>query len=263
MDQGKRTYLYNAHGYALSGRIDRPFQELIEVQAGMSLPTGGGHGSVRAENFRFKEIVSFKAAYTQVSGSRKTADNSHTTLVSSVVEGLNILDVVTADRVIARLASQHSAGDKESHIVLVGSHFENLKIAGCPVNVGFNHELFVKMDTFEAVRNEFQSNAEFRKMAEDPFGDGQIQKLPDTQGVLHCSLVKDMTTTCPGVKRQGHIFTVPQFGKIFLAEVIAEHSKRTLTMLRLELGSPTCGCLDVTGIQGNGKPLPPGTGSGT
>lgn len=263
MTQSTRTYHYNAHGYAFSGRIDRPFQQVIEVQAGMALPTSGGHGSVRTENFRLKEIVSFQAAYTQVSGSRKTENNSNTTLVSSVVEGLNILDMVTADRVIARLASQNSPGDKESHILALGSHFENLKIAGCPVDVELNNELFVKMDTFEAVRNEFQSNAEFRKMAEDPFGTGQIQQMPDTHGALHCSLVKDMKTTCPGVKRQGHIFTVPQFGKIFLAEVIAEHSRRTLTMLRLELGSPTCGCVDVTGTQCNGKPLPPGTGSGS
>lgn len=263
MAQSTRTYHYNAHGYALSGRIDRPVQQVIEVQAAMSLPTSGGHGSARTENFRFSEIVSFDAAYTHVSGSRKTEDNSHTTLVSSTVEGLNILDMVTADRIVARLASQNSPGDKESHILLLGSHFENLKIAGCPVDVELNNELFVKMDTFEAVRNEFQSNADFRRMAEDPFGNGQVQKLPDTHGELHCSLVKDMKTACPGVKRQGHIFTVPQFGKIFLAEVIAEHSKRTLTMLRLELGSPTCGCLDVTGIQGNGKPIPPLPGSGS
>jgi hypothetical protein len=119
------------------------------------------------------------------------------------------------------------------------------------------------MDTFEAVRNEFQSNTEFRKIAEDLYGTGKRHALPDSHGVVHCSLVKDMKTTCPGVKRQGHAFTVPQFGKMYLAEVIAEHSKRTLTMLRLVLGSPTDGCLDVVEVQGNGKPLPPAPGTGS
>jgi hypothetical protein len=263
MDQGHRTYLYNGHGHALSGHILRPFEHQIEVQAGMSLPTSGGYGSARAENFRVKEVVSFKTAYTQVSGSLKKDDNSHTTLVSSTVEGLNILDVVTADRIVARLASHHGPGPGESHIILLGSHFENLKIAGCPVNVDLDHELFLKMDTFEAVRNEFQSNTEFRKIAEDLYGTGKRHALPDSHGVVHCSLVKDMKTTCPGVKRQGHAFTVPQFGKMYLAEVIAEHSKRSLTMLRLVLGSPTDGCLDVVEVQGNGKPLPPAPGTGS
>jgi hypothetical protein len=262
MDQSQRGFLYNGQGHALSGKIDRPIEEIIEVQAGMSLPMSGGYGSVRVENFRLKEIVSFKEAYTHVSGSLKKEDNSYTTLVSSTVEGLNILDMVTADRVVARHSSERLPGEDESHIINLGSHFENLKIAGCHVNVELNTELFLKMDTFAAMRNEFQSNAEFRRMAEDPFGTGQVQTLPDAHGVLHCSLVKDVKTICPGVKRQGHIFTVPQFGKIFLAEVIAENSKRTLTMLRLELGSPTCGCINVGGIQGNGRPIPPGSGTG-
>jgi len=62
MDQSQRGFLYNGQGHALSGKIDRPIEEIIEVQAGMSLPMSGGYGSVRVENFRLKEIVSFKEA---------------------------------------------------------------------------------------------------------------------------------------------------------------------------------------------------------
>src|SRR5208282_4813183 len=94
----KKTYHYNAHGHGLSGRFDRPVEQLIDVQAGSSLPTIGGHGSSRVDNFRFRELVSFRAAYSHVSGSRNDADGTYTTLVTSTVEGLNILDVVTADR---------------------------------------------------------------------------------------------------------------------------------------------------------------------
>ena len=238
MDSPHRTYHYNAHGSALSGHIQRPFDEIIEVQAGMSLPTSGGYGATRVNGFRFKEVVSFQSASTQVSGSKKKEDNSHTTLVSTTVEGLNILDVVTADRVIARLASHHPPGQDEASITLLGSHFENLRIAGCPVTVELDHDLFLRMDTLAAIRKEFESNSDFRRMAEDPIHTGQTQKAPDPCGVLYCSLVKDIKTTCPGVKRRGHLLEVPQFGKIFLAEVVAEHGTRSLTMLRLELGSP-------------------------
>jgi|HubBroStandDraft_6_1064221.scaffolds.fasta_scaffold04283_5 hypothetical protein len=256
MDTFHRSYHYNAHGSALSGHIQRPFDEIIEIQAGMSLPSTGGYGAVRVEKFRFKEVASFDSAVTQVSGSKKKEDNSHTTLVTTTVEGLNILGVVTADLVIARLASHHPANDDEPRITLIGSHFENLRIAGCPVTVDLDHELFLRMDTFAAVRKEFETNSEFRKMAEDPIHTGQPQKLPDACGALYCSLVKDIKTTCPGVKHRGHVIEVPQFGKIFVAEVLAENSSRSLTMLRLELGSPTGGPVTVANVQGDGQPVP-------
>lgn len=257
MDSIHRTYHYNAHGSALSGHIQRPFDEIIEVQAGMSLPSSGGYGAVSVEKFRFKEIISFDRASTQVSGSKKKEDNSHTTLVSTVVEGLNILGVVTADRVIARLASHHPPGEEEARITLLGSHFENLRIAGCPVTVDLDHGTFHRMDTFIAVINEFKTNAEFRTMAADPIHTGKPQKEPDPCGVLYCSLVKSIKTTCPGITTNKHIIEVPQFGKIFVAEVLAEHGTRSLSMLRLELGSPTGGPLSVCNVLGNGQPLPP------
>src|SRR5262249_52088689 len=100
------------------------------------------------------------------------------------------------------------------------------------------------------------SAAEFRKMAEDPYQTGEKQKLPDAHGVLLCSLVKSMKTTCPGVKRHGHVFVVPQFGKVFLGEVLAKPGMRTLTMVRLELGSPICGKTVACNIVINGQTWP-------
>jgi hypothetical protein len=247
MDMTKKTYSYNAHGHALSGQIERPFDQLIEVQAGTSLATTGGYGSSRAENFG--------AAYTQVSGSYNKESGSYTTLVSSTVEDLNILDVVRADRVVARLSSEHPPDQEEPRIRVLGSHFENLRIAGCPVDVELHNELFLKLDTFEAFRKEFESNAEFRKMAEDPFQTGQPQKLPERHGVMVCSLLKDVKTLCPGVKRQGHTIFVPCFGKIFLAEVRAQQCKRTLTMIRFALNCSVCGTGLIAEIVGNGIPL--------
>jgi hypothetical protein len=255
MDAIKKTYSYNAHGLALSGQLERPFDQVIEVQAGTSLATIGGYGLARAENFRFKEIVSFRAAYTQVSGSLNKESGSYTTLVSSTVEHLNILDVITADRVVARLSSEHPQDQEEPRIRLLGSHFENLRIAGCLVDVELDNERFLKLDTFESFRKEFESNPEFRKMAEDPFQTGQLRKLPERHGVIVCSLLKDVKTSCPGLTRQGHTIIVPCFGKIFLAEVRAQYSKRTLTMIRFDLNCAVCGTGIVTEVVGNGVPL--------
>lgn len=258
-------YHYNAHGHALSGEILRPFRETIEVQAGMSLPVTGGYGCVRVENFRLKCAVSFKSAFAQVMGSFDRDTKHHTTLVSTTIEGLNFLDVVTADRVVMRLASHFHLDndanppvvDKEPHITVLGSHFVNLRIAGCLTRVEFDHELFLRIDTFEALRKELDSNAGFRKMALDPYHTGHPQDPPKECGVVLCSLAKDIQIDCPGVTRKGHVLTVPEFGKVYVAELIAEHSRRTLTMLRFELGSPGAGGGTACSGQSNGQPYPP------
>jgi hypothetical protein len=254
-----KRFHYHATAHALSLQFHRPLDHLIEVQAATSLPTTGGHGSARVDNFHFNDLVSFKAGYTHVSGSQQSDGDKvfHTTLVTSVVEGLNLLDVVTADRIVARLSASYEFGEEEASIVLLGSRFENLRILGCPVDVEFHHELFLKLDTFATIRKEFATNADLKKIAQDPFQSGTKQKLPEAHGVLLCSLVKDIQTNCPGLTRKGpHGLEIPKFGRIYLGEVIAEHGKRTVTMLRLELGSPVAAFGTVVQLSGNGHTWP-------
>lgn len=250
-----KTFLYNAHGHALSGHIQRPIDHFIEVQACASLPTTGGHGGTRVDNFQVPRVVSFKSGQSHVSGSQNKIDGSYTTLVSSSIEDLNILDVVTADRVVAHISSHHMLNDDEPSIITVGSKFVNLRIAGHPVEVDLDHEFFLKADTFAAITKELASSSSFRKIAEDPFHTGHPQKLPNPPGAVICTLVKNMTN-CPGITRKGNVYVIPQFGKVFVAEVIAQHAQRTLTMLRLELGSPVSGLIVAAQVQGNGTGYP-------
>jgi len=255
----QRTYIFNGHGHALSGHITHLSDLQIEVQAGMSLPTTGGIGHARVENFRFREYVSFSAAYTYVAGSKHGRD-MHTTLVTSAVENLNILDVVTADRVVARLASHHSLDEKlnqeEPEITLLGSKIDNLKISGCPVQLVFEDDLFIRCKTFETLKKEFDGSAGFRKMAADPFVTTPPRVPVDPRGVFLCSLVKNMEINCAGVKAVGHAFEVPEFGRVYIGEVLAQYRKRTVTMLRIELGCPIVGTMMTTQAGGNGHPLP-------
>jgi hypothetical protein len=66
-----------------------------------------------------------------------------------------------------------------------------------------------------------------------------------------------MDTTCPGVKRTGHCFYVPGFGSIFLGELMIVHGERTLTMIRLELGSAVSGSGSGSAATANGRTYPP------
>ena len=261
-------FIFHASAMAFSGHVTRPIEHVIEVQAGTSLPTTGGHGSARVENFRFNQMVSFKAGYSQVSGSEKIENGkpvAYTTLSSAVLEGLNIQDVVTADRIVARLSSSFVPKDGddneeyESRILTIGSRFENLRVAGCKVDVELHDEL--DLGTFEQARNHYKNNPVFKKMVDDPFSRGKkTSRKVATHGSIHCSLVKKFEPEeCPGIFTcHGYVLEVEEFGKIYLAEVLVTHRCKTLTMLRVELGSPSGG--GFTGPQGSSNGLPPGGG---
>lgn len=296
--QGRRRFRYHAAAHALSGQIWRPFQRVIEVQAPSSLPTIGGVGRSRVGDFRLDDFVSFTAGYTHVLGGQKSVSREgrkgaqreskivHTTQVTATVEGLNILDVVTADRVVARLTSSHDPDEPEGRILLIGSKFENLRIAGCAVDVTLHHELLLELETFAAVREKWREpHSEFRKAADDTLRaflprDVQLPQMElEAHGALPCSIVKEVCFKdssfdknagrdkaeqegtkkyrhpYPGVERLGrHRFHVRDFGDIYLAEVLFEHGRKTLTMLRLELGSPNGGAIAAVEASVNGRP---------
>jgi hypothetical protein len=250
------TFHYHACAHAFSGSFTRPFNEAIDVQASSALPIIGGHGRARVDNFQFREFISFRKGYTHVSGAHQGEDDSHNTLVTSTVEGLNLFDVVTADRIVARLYSKHLPNKPEGFITMVGSKFENLRIAGCRVDITLNIELFERLPTFVAAKNDFDHNGEFRTIAEDPFQTGQKLKTVEPGGAFLCTCVKEMDTTCPGVERVGHCFKVPGFGKIFLGEVVVRYGERTLTMVRLEIGSAVSGIGSAVQAMTNGRTFP-------
>ena len=235
---------FQAQAHAFSGTFQHPFVYLIEAQAATSLPTIGGHTSSRVENFCADHLVRFAAAHCYVSGGWQD-DEIVTTHATAAIEGLNILDFVTADRIVAHLTSELRRGEVEGHIVALGSTFDGLKIGGHDVKVTLRHDLLLECKDFDSLR---------KRLAKD--------KKPDkisatTDGVALCSLVEEIKTDLPGVEKSGHILRIPHFGEIAVAEVFAAFGTRTLTMLRLELGSPTSGTATVAESTTNGLPPPP------
>ena len=129
-----QEYRYHAKATAISGRIERPIQEEIPPLAATTLREGrGGYFSDRVEGFRIKEIVSVGAAYTQVTGNEGPS-RTFNTLVTATVEKLNVLDMIRADVVTARLVGEYHADDyghfKGPWITPLGSTFVNLRVAG-------------------------------------------------------------------------------------------------------------------------------------
>lgn len=264
------TFHYHANAHVLSAQFTRPVHHLVEVQGATSLPTIGGHGKNTLHDFRFEHFISVKHGYSHVSGSlqekvEKGEDGKdavaryHTTLVTAVAEGVNILDVVTADRIIGRFASSYREGDAESTFTHIGSKFENLHIAGCETKVELNVDIFENIPTFTDATNQFKNGGDFKKIAEDPFRDGNNVAEPPLHGAFLCSIVdtEKLKSACPGVTAKGHCLVIPKFGKLFLGEILIQYGRRTLTMLRFDLGSPVAGAGTVVQADSNGSPYPP------
>src|ERR1700733_6669413 len=264
-DPIKKIYLYNAHGYGLGGRIDRPFQHVLDVHAGASLPTTGGFEVSRAENYRLNETISYRAARTMVSGSLDEEDGTYNTLASASIDGLNILDMVTADRIVAHVPPKQRIDDPEPTIPPIGSHFENLRIAGCPIHAELDNNLFNRFGTFTSFKDAYDGNQQTREAMQAHFLWGKPkfevpdflrerynwfagEKFPVSKGIVLCSLVKGFKTccgefkdNCGELKVYGNVIEVPQCGKVYLGEVMLKQHEREVTMLRLELGSPSAG----------------------
>jgi hypothetical protein len=237
---------FHATGYALSGHFHRPINVPIPAQASLALPIEGGHAFSRVEPFDIPRIVFFKTAHTHVSGSWQD-DDTPTTSVTVVVEGLKILDFLSVDRMVTRVTSEYKFGKKnsESHIIAVGSHFDNLRLGGYEVKVTLRHDLLLKSKTFEDLKKNVKNDAKSGKIVK--FGDG----------VLLCSLVEKIETdleNVPGVEIEGHVIRIPHYGEIALAEVFAKHATRTLTMVRFKLGSPDGGGGSSGSGSTNGQP---------
>lgn len=235
---------FHAQAHAFSATFHRPVLYPIAAQASVALPTIGGHAFSRVDDFHVDSLVRFKHASSHVSGSWQN-DEIVTTHATAVIEGLNILDFITADRIIGRLTSQHHVGEPEGHFVALGSTFENLRIAGHPVTVTLRHELFVDCHSFKDLR---------AKLAKDKEPD-KISSFTDE--VALCSLAEDIDVKFPGLTKRGHVLKIEHFGEIAFAEVFAVCGTRTLTMLRLKLGSPHGGSGTVIEIAANGQPIPP------
>ncbi len=240
---------FHAHGHALSGEFRHPLWSIIPAQASAALSTIGGHAIARVENFHFQDFACFKSAHTHISGKRRRGEPIETfvTHASTVVKGLNILGMVTAERIVSRLTSIHSPKEPEGHIIAEDSRFEGLKINGEDVKVILRHDLLVKCKTFGDLTKGIAGD---RKS-------GKIVGLDEDRQVAICSLVERIETKLKGVDAKQHLIEVKNFGKIFLAEIFAEPGTKTLTMLRLELGSPHVAEITAAETTTNGQPYPP------
>lgn len=250
-------FYFDACSQALIAHFTRPVDHKIEAQASSSICSTGGHSAARVDNFHFREFISFRSGHTHISaGNGEYGANS--TVATATVEGLNILDVVTADRVVARTHSKQPKGAAEGRVTMHGCAFENLRVSGHPVKMELNFALFDGIQTFKQAQAAYLEKGEFWQIAKDPFQTGTDLPPQEDTGAFLCSLVKGkIQVDCPGVQTVGHAIMIPDFGAIYLAEMMISFSQRTFSMIRFDLGSPVSAYGSVACGTTNGKQYPP------
>ena len=141
----RRIHTYHGEADLLEMEMKEPFHEKVRPQAKVELYGGGEHSHYHFKHsgpFRLEGIASYQSGYTQVAGARSlNRERRFSTLVTSAVEGLNILDVLTADRVVAQISTAHPIDGAVPEVSFLGTRFENLRIAGHKVEIDSNLDI--------------------------------------------------------------------------------------------------------------------------
>lgn len=249
-----RQFLYTGFATGFAGRVKAPFDAVIESQAPCSLGVTGGYTSARVENFRFRELLSFASAHTQASGILSAKSNAFETLMSGVLEGLNIVDMVKVDYMVGRLMSKHpveppAETPDEPSITPVGTHFGKVVVAGHELTPVLDSR-FTSVTSYTELCRVIGRNKDLCARFRVPEG----RDVPPASGLLVGSIISDIHGGGPGIQISGHKVTVPGFGKLHFGEFAISQYSRRLVMLRAELGCPVQ--LDSSGpdMGGNGHP---------
>jgi hypothetical protein len=276
----ERIHHYQAEASVLSGSLRLPLVHEIRPQARIVLPAEGGYVSQRAENYRLEGVISFRSAYTQVAGNRGAKPgHGWATLTTTAIEGLNVLDVVTADRVVGQIITEHPLEGYVPSINLLGTRFENLRIAGHPVALDIDLNILgprSEKDTSYSRDSDLVSRVteQYNRVLENGNLPAETleryNRLFSTLGAseaIECSLVNRASGSYPG-RSFGHVIDVPDFGRIVLGKLTVTHEdfkpdtdipKKTtvsLTMIDLEMGCAVEGNTPIGSGSSNGTTEP-------
>jgi hypothetical protein len=253
----KKVHYFHADASSLGGFVEKPFQKHIPPQALASLPAVGGHVTTQSEALNFEGIISCRSSYTRVSGRHIEEDGSAAVSVTSVIEGLNILEIVKAERIVAQLHAEYPSSGGFPRVSFAGSHFDRLTIGHIDASLALNPRLFgvegggktPRVPLTQALFQETgrQQAAKLVKTVKAESDQAELRWLADRyawmdsdrkngkDGFLLCSLVDGVGGAIPG-RSFGHVLEIPDFGRIFLGELIVSPNLFRISMIRAELG---------------------------
>ena len=247
-------YHYHASTIGAWWQINRPFQEIVPVQASVSLPGTGGFGTARAERLDFRGLLAFESIESLVAGSYDKDGESYDSTATVTIAKLNVMSLVTADRVVARVATS-SPVKGPLRITPIGSYFENLRIGGYPIEPELATDRFCGCESLDDVRaafevarltlEEFDAQTKQRTEGQKNRLTGYFSRFwtedpaagPKTTVGSLIRGIKDAEGLPEELRPVGHVIHVPGFGCIRLAELQITDSSLSLTMFQADMGS--------------------------
>jgi hypothetical protein len=253
----KRYHVFHAGAHILSGDLEHPVKQPIEHYGNVVLDKTRREGlfTESVGETSVEGLISFKAGHTRVSGSqlknkKDIFGNDHSgwvTQSTSVLEGFNVGDVITADRVVAQVSTEHplTYPGHVPRVTFLGTRFENLRVAGYPVqlelNLGFcgnrpegDRPYLEDIRFLDHVKDQLNGIADTKDLPEalEKQYHAKIAYINDLKerangganggrngnSKLQCSLVKSIAPI-PGAKVFGNMIFIPDFGTVSLAEV--------------------------------------------
>lgn len=275
-----RKHTYNAEAKILEGNLRLPLVQTVHPVGHAQLAGEGGYKAIHSREYRVEGVVSIASSYSHVAGNPITKPGGGwSTLSTTVLEGLNILEVVTANRVVGQVITEHPAEGYVPKISFLGTRFENLRIAGRPLELDLDLEILGETPKNDGPYTKepgvvSRVSAQYKKILGnkrvlDEVGE-RYKQLSSNLGTgfeVECSLVNQVAGSFPGLSF-GHVIHIPMFGTVTLAKVSILHEevqpktgspKKTtvkLTMLECKLGCAIEGALDVAGPGNNGQTIP-------
>jgi len=282
-------FFYNGNAVALGGYIENdgartPFDSVAPTV--VSIVGGSSHAQHRDYCFPPKRgifkrrppfFIEVKHAESETWGTER--GGRYITVARSRLEGLNVNNVIKADVVEAVLESSHPiqrGGESDIRVVTEEreSRIEGLKVSNVKVETRLNRNLtqfttFAGLNGFiaqpqqaaSANKNPMAMRQSFCEMslmeppgpdAPDYVADLCSFQRPD---LIRCTIFESITPARE-LDVHGYSINVPEFGRIFLGELVVTNGQKRLNMIRFDLGCGTSGGGVGGGAGVDGEPVP-------
>jgi len=288
----KPSHVYHAEAHVLSGHLQRPIEQKIEPQAPVTLEDRrGGHLARYTEDVSIEGLISYTKGRTRVSGSRSLKNQGWVTLSTSILEGLNVFEIITADRLVTQVSTDHAYENGHvPHVTFLGTQFNNLQVSGFPVTLKFNFGICDKPEGDRSYLHDAAFLTRVKEQTEKIAGADRLPKQIKDQYDEKLTRLNDMIRVCgnggrnyeepvtcslidsigeipiPGVERFGHILVIPEFGSVALGEIevgekLYEENERPsvyfeLTSIKMNLGCVGHGNVAAGTVLTNGNTRP-------
>jgi hypothetical protein len=245
-----RTHYFHANASAIGGFIERPFVENIPVQSPTSLSPSGGADEATTANFQFEQIISARSTRSRVEGN--FVNGLPTTRAMATVEGLNVLDTIRADELVAYISTEHPAQDPDvPRVDLSRTAINGLRIGEAILRVHLDLGLLNDGNGKRFPKRSYLLEKSLWKRADKKFEPEKgalvstlVEKIEVVRGKLAAKIVDT------------NIIEIANIGRMHLAEFIVSCTSYELIMMRLELGCPVVGnsSASSTHVNGGGGP---------